>query len=306
MVEGKQGESSSNSHGPTDPGAPSANHVAPDRSLLTAHLQSWLGFWPFDQAVDAPQGVVVVPSAKRLEPGWDAKSWPLIAVATRTFCVISVHPDSTAVVRSCVDALRTRGMCDSGELEHFFDRLAADPPFRAWANKTGVLDHGVFRWSETASGAPGTALPRRSTDSDAPRWLRPFGGTVYVELDRNGRICAGAGIKRHDRFGHELAVVTEPAERGRGRARNLITTAAHRVFQDGAVPTYLHERSNEASARVADATGFADVGWTFLRIASRPRPTQVIVTSALRASDAILRRARALHDRLSRQPSAGP
>jgi predicted GNAT family acetyltransferase len=95
-----------------------------------------------------------------------------------------------------------------------------------------------------------------------PDWLRPFGGDVLIVRDPdNGAYIAGVGIKRHDAFGQELSVGTEPAARGRGLARRLVAQAARRVLDDGAVPTYQHAASNLASARVADAAGFADRGW---------------------------------------------
>ena len=98
--------------------------------------------------------------------------------------------------------------------------------------------------------------------SDLPDWLAPFNGPRLVARDDDGRIVAGVGIKIHDEFGHELAVVTDPAAEGRGLARRLVATAARRVLADGAVPTYLHQESNVASAHVAEAVGFGDRGWT--------------------------------------------
>ena len=72
---------------------------------------------------------------------------------------------------------------------------------------------------------------------------------------------AGVGIKVHDPHGQELSVVTDEAARGLGYARRLVATAARRVLADGSVPTYLHAPDNTASARVAEAVGFADRGW---------------------------------------------
>ncbi|MGE3285411.1 MAG: GNAT family N-acetyltransferase [Pseudonocardia sp.] len=61
--------------------------------------------------------------------------------------------------------------------------------------------------------------------------------------------------------GRELAVVTSQAARGQGLARRLVAQAARRVLDEGAVPTYLHDHANLASAAVATAAGFPDVGW---------------------------------------------
>jgi GNAT superfamily N-acetyltransferase len=98
--------------------------------------------------------------------------------------------------------------------------------------------------------------------ADLPEWLAPFNGPRLVAFDDDGRPIAGVGIKVHDQFGHELSVVTDEAARGLGLARRLVATAARRVLTEGAVPTYLHAPDNAASARVADAVGFVDRGWT--------------------------------------------
>ena len=103
-----------------------------------------------------------------------------------------------------------------------------------------------------------------------PPWLHPFNGDVLVALADDGTVAAGVGRKQHDRHGHELAVVTEEAHRGQGLARRLVTQAARRVLDDGAVPVYLHDPANHASARTADASGFPDVGWRILGLFGPP------------------------------------
>ena len=101
-------------------------------------------------------------------------------------------------------------------------------------------------------------------DPVVPDWLHPFGGRVLVARGDDGRYLAGVGIKRHDGYGHELSVGTEPEARGRGLARRLVAQAARALLDDGIVATYLHDPANEASARVAEATGFLDLGWRVL------------------------------------------
>ena len=130
---------------------------------------------------------------------------------------------------------------------------------------TGASESGVFRWSEEPIpfDRPGVWLPREH-ESVLP-WLKPFNGDVLVGFE-HGEIAAGVGRKLHDRWGHELAVVTENNHRGRGWAKRLVSQAAERVLDDGAVPTYLHSPTNEASARTADACGFPDRGWRILGI----------------------------------------
>jgi hypothetical protein len=151
-------------------------------------------------------------------------------------------------------------------------RLRAALPARL-----GLADHvayrAVCRWSARPGDVPrvdelpdaGRWLP--VTDERVPEWLRPFGGDALVTLDEDGRYLAGVGLKRHDRFGHEIAVGTDERARGGGLARRLVAQAARSLHADGIVPTYLHDPANVASARVADAAGLPDRGWGALGIA---------------------------------------
>jgi len=88
-----------------------------------------------------------------------------------------------------------------------------------------------------------------------------------VAFDGGGRYLSGVGVKRHDAFGHELAVGTDPAARGAGLAPRLVAQAARSALAGGAVATYVHDPDNVASARVADAAGLPDREWRILRLA---------------------------------------
>ena len=57
---------------------------------------------------------------------------------------------------------------------------------------------------------------------------------------------------------------TEPEARGHGLARRLVAKAARALLDEGVVATYLHDPANVASARVAEAAGFPDLGWRVL------------------------------------------
>ena len=113
----------------------------------------------------------------------------------------------------------------------------------------------------------GVWLPAELADAGdvrVPAWLRPFGGDVLVALDDDGRYLAGVGLKVHSPALQEIAVVTSEAARGRGLARRLVAQAARAVTAGGADVLYLHAPDNEASARVARASGFPDTGWRIL------------------------------------------
>ena len=218
-----------------------AHAIAPPR--LVSHLSGWLGAWP------PQQPPVVVGNPRNSRPGWDGAVHPVTGVAT---------PDGAAVVgvpQEHVAAARAVA-ADLPSLLRGLPHALGKPEARVYA--------GVFRWSTSPAPLPDAGVWLAAEDPSVPEWLRPFGGEVLMARDRDGRYLAGVGIKRHDAHGRELAVVTEAAAQGKGLARRLVAQAARRVLDEGAVPTYLHDPANVASARVAEAAGFPDVGWQVL------------------------------------------
>jgi GNAT superfamily N-acetyltransferase len=237
---------------------------------LRAHWRAWLGATDDELAVlgsGAQPGlprVVVVGSAGRTTPGWDGEVHAVTGV---------VDADGSAVVSLPPDHVEwARELVDSGA---DVARLRAALPTRL-----GLPDHvayqGVCRWSARPEDVPGTDRLADAgewvpvDDPRVPDWLRPFGGDVLVALDEDDRYLAGVGLKRHDRYGHEIAVGTDERARGRGLARRLVAQAARSLHADGIVPTYLHDPANTASARVADSVGLPDRGWWALGIARIP------------------------------------
>ena len=217
-------------------------------SRLTRHLRSWLGQWPGRRP-----GLDVVGSTRRLRPGWDGKVHTVVGVRTPGSGVLSVPPDQLAMVAPLAD----RGP----------DRLLAALP-AALGTPDAFVYEGVFRWTTTPADLPDAGIWVPADDPVVPEWLRVFGGEVLLALDpATGAYRAGVGIKRHDRYGRELSVGTEPAARGQGLARRLVAQAARRVIADGAVATYLHDPANLGSARVAAAAGFPDQGWKIIGVA---------------------------------------
>lgn len=223
-----------------------APHPAAVDERLVAHLRSWLGAWPPTRPLH------VVGSTARAVPGWNGRVRPLNGIATPHGTVLSVPPEKAGAVAAAAERAG-----DLRALAPQLPRLLDDPG--------ATFAVGVFRWTTAPTPAddPGTWLP--TDDPRIPGWLRPFNGDVLVALDA-GRVVAGVGRKQHDAHGHELAVETDEGHRGQGWARRLVSQAARRVLDDGAVPTYLHATDNVASARTADASGFPDVGWTIVGI----------------------------------------
>lgn len=212
---------------------------------LRLHLTEWVGQWP-----PTVEGITVVGKPARLEPTWDGSIRQLLGVGNGLSTIISVPPlHADAIARALANGLDRPGL--GNEL----GAILGTGPARFGA--------GVFRSATTIDPtieALGNWIATQT--SDLPAWLAPFNGPRLVTRNDAGKVIASVGIKVHDQFGYELAVVTEAEARGRGFARRLVATAARWVIDQGAIPTYLHEPSNLASAQVADAVGFVDEGWT--------------------------------------------
>lgn len=232
----------------------------PVEERLAAHLWSRLGQWPPRAPLD------IVGSVRRLEPEWDGVVRPVAGVRSPRGLLLSVPPAAADEARAAADHL------GDWHDPRFADQLARLTG-AATAAAAHVLDgSGLFRWSTSPAQVEPAGEWVDRADPRVPPWLRPFnhGGGVLVAWDDEGRYGAGVGLKVHDEYGWEVAVGTEPALRGRGLARRLVVTAAREVLRRGAVPTYLHEASNTASARVAEAAGFPDRGWRVVGLRRHP------------------------------------
>lgn len=231
---------------------------------LADHLTAWLGAWPPELPLD------VVGSDARTRPGWDGQVRQLLGVLDpdppalgEPGLLLSVPPDR-------VEPIELLGGLDPGVLDQQSWCDAVAQALRAPDQRIGTA---VFRCIDRPDQVAdledvGTWVARG--DRSLPDWLRPFNAPeVLLVRDDDGTYLAGLGIKEHDAHGAELAVVTAEAARGRGLARRLVATAARRVLADGRVATYLHEASNLASARVADAVGFVDRGWRVVGLEDR-------------------------------------
>lgn len=207
------------------------------------HLGRWIGAWP------PAGGLTVVGHPRRNDPGWDGRVVPFRGVRDGARTLVAVPPGHDGEVR---DLLVEHGDA-AGPL--VAERLGL-PPLR--------IGQAVFRWTHRPAPLPALGTWVGADDPRLPEWLRPFNGGVLATFDDRGLFLGAVGRKIHDDHGHEIAVGTTPAARGRGIARRLVVTAARRILAEGAVPTYLHDPANTASARVAVAAGFPDRGWRLL------------------------------------------
>lgn len=226
---------------------------------LEAHLRAWLGTWPPRQELD----LLLWPG--RQERGWDGGIWPGLGVERPLGTILSLSP---AVVPD-------PAALDPGRVLAALRSPAAATAVPAALGRPDLcLTRAAFRWSEAPADLPRIGEWFDQEDPRLPPWLRPFNGGVLVARDEAGRVAAGVGIKRHNPHGHELAVGTEPAYRGQGLARALVAQAARRVLAEGAVPLYLHDPGNAASARVAEAAGFPERGWRVIGLLPEVYPAR--------------------------------
>lgn len=226
---------------------------------LMAHLRTRLGAWP------PVGGFQIVAWPGHDEPGWDGGTLPGQGIESPEGTVLSLSPTLVGDVRS-LDQERVAAALRSPDAAVAVPAALGRPDLR--------LGRAVFRWADHAARLPEIGEWADPGDPRVPTWLRPFNGGVLIAWNAGGCYAAGVGIKRHDRYGQELAAATEPAHRGRGLARMLVAQAARRVLDQGAVPLYLHESTNLASAQVADAAGFPDLGWRVVSLF----PAQIFVS----------------------------
>lgn len=218
---------------------------------LTTHLRAWLGAWPPQRDAE----LVVWPGRDR--PAWNRDTWPLLGVESPVGTVLSVSPT----------LIPSPGAGDDARIAIALKDPRPDLAVPAVLGRPDLhFGRAALRWAEQPVDLPDIGEWVAANDRRLPVWLRAFNGGVLVAWDAEGRVAAGVGVKRHNPFGHELAVATEPAQRGRGLARLLVAQAARRVLADGAIPLYLHAADNVASARVATGAGFPDRGWTLVEL----------------------------------------
>ena len=214
-----------------------------------AFLRAWLGEWPAAPGA----AVTVVGHEARGWLGWDGAVHDVVGVASPTGAVVSVRPEVAPAVRAVAGAWT--------DLPRVLPAAVGRPDAPAFI--------GHFRWCVVPTDLPDVGAWVPVGDPRLPDWLRPFGGEALVVLDGD-RYAAGVGLKRHNAYGMEIAVGTDPAYRGRGLAARLCAQAARTIIAAGAFPIYLHDPANIASARTADAAGFPYLGWQVLGMPAMP------------------------------------
>lgn len=217
---------------------------------LNAFLESRLGGWPPTQSLE------VISSPVRDQPGWDGSIHPMVGIESPTGTVISfsptVFPDAANI-----DRVTLEDELGTSDAYMTIPKLFGHPEMH--------FGRAVFRYIDQPADLPENGEWTSRDDPRLPDWLHPFNGEVLIAWE-DGNYAAGVGLKKHNDYGHEISVGTEPAYRGRGLARKLVAQAAKHILREGAIPLYMHADRNAASSRVAEQSGFPDRGWHFLEL----------------------------------------
>lgn len=134
--------------------------------------------------------------------------------------------------------------------------LTVPEPLAEWANKhlsvTEAERHHVYRFNPAQHTPHVNALAVLSLNPD---------GTPRCEIRSGGQVGAVAGVNWQGPRFAEVYVYVDPAQRGRGWARAVVSSVANALVTAGRTPLYVVAESNENSIRVAEAVGFEDTGW---------------------------------------------
>jgi RimJ/RimL family protein N-acetyltransferase len=97
-------------------------------------------------------------------------------------------------------------------------------------------------------------------------------GTARFEIRSAGnKPGAVAGVNWQSDHFAEVFVHTEPAVRGRGWGKAVVSALARQLLQAGRAPLYVAAQTNEYSIRLAESVGFIDTGYREL-VAQGVRP----------------------------------
>lgn len=124
-----------------------------------------------------------------------------------------------------------------------------------WANKhlsvTEAELHRLYRFEPARHQPMLNVLVVTSDD--------PSGGP-RCEIRSGEHPGAVAGVNWQSPHFAEIYVYTEPAVRGRGWGKAVVSTLAGLLLKAGRVPLYVVSESNDYSIRLAEAVGFVDTG----------------------------------------------
>jgi GNAT superfamily N-acetyltransferase len=203
-------------------------------------------------------GLHLVPTRKRTRPGWAGYTKPIQALVRGDCTVVSMNPDLESSVRAEL------GRGGEWPLTSWasFDRLRRASQ-RSYPYAFILSGHSMFcdDRSFCPLGEHAELLPR--SDPRGRDLRARFDGEIFVVFGPRGEIASWAAIKLKSDSVWEIAVVTEPAHRGRGLARKVVAAATQHILEQGRAALYIYDKSNLASGKVCRSLGYQEYGQEF-------------------------------------------
>jgi GNAT superfamily N-acetyltransferase len=198
-------------------------------------------------------GVHLLPSERRARPGWGGYTVPIFAMSTPVGGIVSFRPDLQQPIVAELGGLDAGRPLEAGAFDRLRRIVRRGVPY-AYSLSGFVLyaDRESFR----PFGSQAELLPR--DDHRGLDLRRRFDGEVFVVKGARGEIASWAALKLKSDDVWEMAVVTEPAYRGRGYAKQVVSAATAYTLDQGRLALYVHDRTNRHSARVCRSLGYVE------------------------------------------------
>lgn len=198
-------------------------------------------------------GLHLVASERRGRPGWGGYTVPILALSTPRGGIVSFRPDLRQPIQTELGELPAGHSLGEADFERL-RRLARRGLPYAYSLNGDVL----YTDDESFRPVQGEAERLRLDDRRGIDLRRRFDGEIFVVSGARGEIASWAAIKLKSDQVWEIAVVTEPAYRGRGLAKQVVSAATGYILEAGRLALYVHDRTNHASARVCRGLGYVE------------------------------------------------
>lgn len=203
-------------------------------------------------------GVHLLPTDRRGRPGWGGYTVPILALSTPSGGLISFRPDLLKPIAAEAESAPDGGPLDTAIFERLRRVARRSVPY-AYSLSGHVLYADQTSFQPVRSYAEQLARDdRRGIDL-----RRRFDGEIFVLFGARGEIAAWSAVKLKSDDIWEIAVVTEPAYRGRGYAKQVVSAATAHILERGRLALYVHDRTNHASARVCRSLGYVEYAEEF-------------------------------------------
>lgn len=195
-------------------------------------------------------GIYVIANERRSHPVWHGFLVPLLVLVRSHSVAVSITPEMLSVAQ---EVMYARG--------HLHDKLVHLQAEVAAKYARAKCVRGRVLYCQPSSFTPFPVAKVEMLDPSEPEMEEfrvHFDGQVFVSRSRSGQIAAWAAIKLKGEQVNEISVHTDPRHRGKGLAKQVVSTATAYILTQGKIPMYVQEEANAASSRVASVLGYTE------------------------------------------------